>query len=123
MSNQSPLTIVVSPAEIVERITASLKAKGLEKTQEDYDGMEHLLSGLPWWSMVKSEADILFADERKRLEELELARAKATAPNVYQFMPSATAGIDMDVDVKSPGNTIARTIKIERKDEDRHGER
>ena len=71
MSNQSPLPTVVSPTEIVERIAASLKAKGLQRTQEDYEGMEHLLSGLAWWNEVKTAADTLFANERKRLEELE----------------------------------------------------
>lgn len=96
MSNQSPLPTVVSPTDIVERITASLKAKGLQKTQEDYDGMERLLSGLYWWSEVKSKADTLFADERKRLEELELARAEAAAAKVYQFMPGATTGVTMN---------------------------
>ena len=118
MSNQSPLPTVVSPTEIVERVRASLNAKGLQKTQEYFEGMEHLLSGLSWWSEVKSEADKLFADERKRLEALELARAEAAAAKVYQFMPSATTGIDMGVDVKSPGNNIARTINIDKKDEE-----
>ena len=96
MSNQSPLPFVVSPAEIVERIAASLKAKGLQKTQKYFEGMEALLSGLSWWSEVKSEADTLFANERKRLEELELARAEAAATKLYQFMPGATTGVTMN---------------------------
>lgn len=79
----------------MERLKASLKAKGLQKTQEDYDGMERLLSGLSFWSEVKSEADKLFADERKRMEDLELARAKASAPQLIQIMPSATTGVSM----------------------------
>lgn len=96
MSNQSPLPTVVSPTDIVERIEASLKAKGLQKTQDYFEGMEALLSGLSWWSEVKSEADTLFADERKRLEDLELARAEAAAAKVYQFMPAATTGVTMN---------------------------
>ena len=96
MSNQSPLPTVVSPTEIVERIAASLKAKGLQRTQEDYEGMEHLLSGLAWWNEVKTAADTLFANERMRLEDLELARAEAAAAKVYQFMPGATTGVTMN---------------------------
>ena len=118
MSNQSPLPIAISPAAIVERVRACMDANGLEKTQVYFEGMEHLLSGLPWWSEVKSAAESLFADERKRLEELELARARASAMQIYQFMPGATTGIDMGVDVNTPGNNIARTINIDKKDED-----
>lgn len=58
--------------------------------------MEHLLSGLSWWSVVKTKADELFATERKRLEDLELARAEAAAAKVYQFMPGATTGVTMN---------------------------
>ena len=55
--------------------------------------MEHLLSGLPWWNWVKTEVEELFAKERERLERLELARAKAAAPVVYQLLPTAQTGI------------------------------
>ncbi|MBO4892108.1 MAG: hypothetical protein J5502_05820 [Prevotella sp.] len=96
MSNQGPLPTVVSSTEIVERIAASLNAKGLQKTQEYFEGMEHLLSGLACWGVVKTKADELFAAERKRLEELELARAEAAAAKVYQFMPGATTGVTMN---------------------------
>ena len=58
--------------------------------------MEALLSGLACWSEVKTAADTLFANERKRLEDLELARAEAAATKLYQFMPGATTGVTMN---------------------------
>ena len=80
-------------AEIVACVKTCLRSKGLERTQEYFDGMEHLLSALPWWNEVKKEVEELFAQERERLEQLELARAKASAPNVYQLLPTAMTGI------------------------------
>ena len=79
--------------EIVACVRSCLRSKGLERTQEYFDGMEHLLSGLPWWNWVKTEVEELFAKERERLERLELARAKAAASVVYQLLPTAQTGI------------------------------
>ena len=58
--------------------------------------MEYLLSRLPWWAEVKAGVETLFANERKRQEQLILERAKAAAPNVYQVLPAATAGVSMN---------------------------
>ena len=79
--------------EIVECVRACIRANGLNSTLEDFKHMEHLLSGLPWWNEVKTRVYELFAQERERLEQLELARAKAGASTVYQLLPTATAGI------------------------------
>ncbi len=84
-----------SPTEIVECVAAYMKARGLEPTLAAFAGMEQLLSSLSCWSEVKSQAEQMFAHERERQEQLELARAKAAAPNVYQFLPSAQAGVSM----------------------------
>ena len=81
--------------EIVACVKACLESKGLERTQEYFDGTELLLSALPWWNEVKKAVEALFAQERKRLEQLELARAKAAAPNVYQLLPTAQTGISV----------------------------
>ena len=35
--------------EIVACVMSCLRSKGLERTQEYFDGMEHLLSGLPFF--------------------------------------------------------------------------
>lgn len=114
MSTTSTSVSLVSPAkEIVERLEACLNANGLTKTQEHFAGMEQILSALPWWGMVKTAADRLFAKERKRQEKLELAHIRAGAPKVTQILPAATSGVD----VNSSGNNIAKFIKIEDHDE------
>jgi hypothetical protein len=107
MNSLNPQPTYITSAEIiVERLRVSIKTRGLEATIHDFEGMERLLSGLPFWPEVKAGAEIVFAEERERLEQLELARAKATAPNVYQFMPAAQSGMN----VNSPGNFIGKTI-------------
>lgn len=95
MSTKSTLPPVVSPADLAECVAAYMEAHGLEKTQQHFEGMEHLISRLPCWAEVKSKVEGLFANERKRLEKLELERAKAAAPNIYQVLPAATAGVSM----------------------------
>ena len=83
----------VSPAEIVECVRSCLKANGLDSTRSNFDGMERLLSRLPFWAEVKQATDNLFAEERKREEDLVLARARAAAPTIVQMMPGAQAGV------------------------------
>ena len=92
--NSSYNTAIAS--QIVECIAACVKTKGLQSALEDFEGMQNILSSLHIWNLIKQGADAIFADERKRLEELELARAKASAPSVYQILPSAQNGINMN---------------------------
>lgn len=97
MSTTGTSAPFVSPAkEIVERIRACLEADGLEQAKKYFEGMEHILSSLSWWREVKAAADKLFSDERKRLEKLELARAEASAPKVYQILPTAQSGVNVN---------------------------
>lgn len=83
-------------SQIVECIAACVKTKGLQSALEDFEGMQNILSSLHIWNLIKQGADAIFAEERIRLEELELARAKASAPSVYQIMPSAQNGINVN---------------------------
>ena len=80
----------------MERVKACMESKGLQRTQEIFEGMELLLSGLSWWGEVKSASESIFAQERKRLEELELARAKAAATNIFQILPTAQNGVKLE---------------------------
>ena len=73
-----------------------MESEGLQEAKQSFFHMERVLSILPWWSEVKTAVQKLFADERKRLEQLELARAKAAAPNIYQWLPTAQSGVKMD---------------------------
>ena len=86
----------VSASQIVECVAACVKTKGLQNALEDFEGMQNILSGLQIWNQIKQEVDTIFANERMRLEQLELARAKAAAPAVYQILPSAQNGINMN---------------------------
>lgn len=88
--------VVITPQEIVERVKACMESKGLQRTQEYFENMEHILSGSSWWGEVKSASESLFAKERKRLEELELARAKAAAANIFQILPTAQNGVKLE---------------------------
>lgn len=73
-----------------------MKSEGLQQAKESFQHMERVLSVLPWWGEVKVTVQTLFANERERLEQLELARAKASAPNIYQWLPTARSGIKVD---------------------------
>ena len=84
----------VSPTDIVECVRAYLKAQGLERTWHDFEGLEHLLSRLPCWTEVKLASEELFAEERRRQEELVMARARAAATTILQVLPSAQAGVN-----------------------------
>ncbi len=92
--NSSYNTAIAS--QIVECVAACVKTKGLQSALKDFEGMQNILSGLPIWNQIKQGVDTIFADERMRLEQLELARAKAAAPAVYQILPSAQNGINVN---------------------------
>jgi DNA-binding Xre family transcriptional regulator len=54
-----------------------MKAYGLERTLSYFQGMEQLLSRLPWWAEVKSAANDLFAITQANLSILKTGKAKA----------------------------------------------
>ena len=93
-NNTAPATI--SSAEIAECLKACIKYQGLERTLSDFESMEHVLSRMPVWTEVKLAAETLFAEERQAQMELELALARAAAPNVYQVLPNAMMGLTTD---------------------------
>ena len=113
----------LSSADIVECIRVSLKVYGLNDTMQYFKYMEHLLSHLPCWGELKMKSFELFSEERERQEQQELARLRASSPNIYQLLPSAQSGVNMDVGVNSPGNMIANTINNQtNQNEQQHGE-
>ena len=64
MNSLNPQPTYITSAEIiVERLRVSIKTRGLEATIHDFEGMERLLSGLPFWPEVKAGAEIVFAEE------------------------------------------------------------
>jgi hypothetical protein len=96
MSNPNTPYDTVSASQIVECVAASVRTKGLQRAMEDFEGMQNILSGLFIWGEIKQAVDPIFAQERQRLEELDLARAKASAPTMYQIMPGANGNINLN---------------------------
>ena len=92
--NSSYDTAIAS--QIVECVAACVKTKGLQSALKDFEGMQNILSGLQIWNQIKQGVDTIFANERIRLEELDLARAKAAAPTLYQSVQSAVNGINLN---------------------------
>lgn len=95
--NGSDGTYTVSPAEIAERVRARIRSYGLEPAVRDFEAMERLMSGMEWWPETKYRVEALFAKERRLEQEAghkaELERARASAPTIYQLMPSAMTGV------------------------------
>ena len=96
MPDTDTLYNTVSATQIVECVAACVKVHGLQRALEYFNGMENILSGQPFWGLVKQGVDPVFANERLRLENLELERAKASAPQVYQILPSAQNPININ---------------------------
>lgn len=80
--SQSSAPITTSPAEIAECLKISIRKQGIEKALSEYEAMANILKRLSWWPEVEQEIESLFIDERKRQEELELERIKASAPRI-----------------------------------------
>ena len=117
---------------VVGGIVFAIETDGVEKAKLLFDMLNTYYSTEPGWPETALEIRKLFADIRKQEEERRYAekeakraldRLKATTPstlitNNNENRNIGKEEIDMDVDVKSPGNTIARTIKIIKEDEE-----
>ena len=137
MTNKNPQPksrrskLKLTQARVVEGIIFAIETDGVEKAKHLFDILNTYYSTEPGWSETALEIRKLFAEIRKQEEQKkhaekeakrELERLKATTPstlitNNNEAKSIGQADVDMDIDVKSPGNTIARTIKIDRKDE------
>lgn len=123
-------TLCITHDDVMRIISRIIKVDGLEAARAAFKQMNELFSGIIGWAEVTEEVYTLFANKRKeekqRAREEKLEELRIAAPNIV-VMSKATsdaktignAEIDkMEVDVKSPGNTIARTIKIDRNDDE-----
>ena len=115
---------------VLRRIADYYELKGLDVAIEKFELMNDLFSTEPGWDETAREVTEYLIEKRKednqklREEKLEEQRAAASRFVVVSKATSdakniGTAEIDkMDIDVKSPGNNIARTISIDRKDDE-----
>lgn len=114
----------LTQARVVEGIIFAIETDGIEKAKQLFDMLNTYYSTEPGWPETALEIRKLFAEIRKQEEQKrhaekeakrELDRLKATTPSTFITNTNENKNvgkeeIDMDVDVKSPGNTIANTI-------------
>lgn len=90
----------ISPSEILQGLKAHIDAVGLQQAQADFRAMEGILSGISQWSEVKRLCMELFAKkrevERQREQKAELERLRAATPNIFQVLPTAQMGVNVD---------------------------
>ena len=122
-------TLNITKDNVMEVIRRVYYVDGLDAARAAFKQMNEFFSGLKGWAETTEAVYGFFAEKRKeekqqlREEKLEEQRAAASKIVVLTKATSdaktiGTAEIDkMDVDVKSPGNTIAKTIKIGQDDE------
>ena len=120
----------ITQERVVSTICRIIKTKGLEAAQDAFEQMNAFFSTEKGWAETANEVYGLFADQRKekekqlRKEKLEEQRAAASNLVVLSQATSdakniGKAEIDkMGVEVTSPGNIIARTIKLDKKYEE-----
>ena len=115
---------------VLRRIANYYELKGLDVAIDKFELMNDLFSIEHGWDETAQEVTKYLIEKRKeenqrlREEKLEEQRAAASRFVVVSKATSdartiGTAEIDkMDVEVNSPGNTIAKTIKLGKNNDD-----
>ena len=128
-------TLMITQERVIAIICRYIDTKGLAFAQGRFDEMNADFSAERGWAETAEKIYELFANKRKeekqQSREERLEEQRIGAPNIVVLTKATSdaksignAEIDkMEVDVKSPGNTIARTIKIDKKDDERNRER
>ena len=116
----------INQERLVEGIRFAIKTDGIEKARILFDMLNRYYSTEPGWAEAALEIRTLFAEireeELRKQREEKLEELRTAAPNIHlQNNSSNTNNANnigkaevgqMDVDVKSPGNNIARIINI-----------
>ena len=126
-------TLNITQIDVMRVITRIIKVDGLEAARVAFKQMNDFFSGMKGWAETTDAVYDLFAEKRKeekqQQREEKLEELRTAAPNIH-LQNNSTSMSDaknirkvevgqMDVEVKSPGNNIARIINIgENKDED-----
>lgn len=126
-------TLNITQTDVMLIITRIIKVDGLEAARVAFKQMNDFFSGMKGWAETTDAVYDLFAEKRKeekqQQREEKLEELRTAAPNIH-LQNNSTSMSDaknirkvevgqMDVEVKSPGNNIARIINIgENKDED-----
>ena len=122
----STSTLMITQERVIAIICRYIDTKGLAYAQGRFDEMNADFSAERGWAETAEKIYELFANKRKeeiqRIREEKLEELRTAAPNIH-LQNNATSTSDaknigkveveqMDVDVKSPGNNIARIINI-----------
>ena len=120
----SPLNITKD--DVMGVIKRIIVVDGLDAARAAFKQMNEYFSGMKGWPETTEAVYPLFAEkreeEKQKLREEKLEEQRAGAPNIL-VQTNATSASEaktigtaeikqMDVEVKSPGNNIARIIKI-----------
>ena len=116
----------INQERLVEGIRFAIKTDGVEKARLLFDMLNTYYSTEPGWAEAALEIRTLFAEireeELRKQREEKLEELRTAAPNIHlqnnstntnnaKNIGKAEVG-QMDVEVKSPGNNIARIINI-----------
>ena len=116
----------ITKDSVLRIIESYYELKGLKVAMEKLEQLNELFSTEPGWNEASAEIMQYLTEKRKeeqqKQREEKLEELRTAAPNIH-LQNNATSTSDaknigkveveqMDVDVKSPGNNIARIIKI-----------
>ena len=111
----------ITQNDVMEVIRRIIVVDGLDAARAAFKQMNEYFSGLRGWAQTTEAVYALIADKRKEekqqqiQEQLEVQRAAAPNLVVMSHSTSDARNIgktEMDIDVNSPGNNIAKMIKI-----------
>ena len=116
----------ITNVSVLRIIESYYELKGLKVAMEKLEQLNELFSTESGWNEASAEIMQYLTEKRKeeqqKQREEKLEELRTAAPNIH-LQNNATSTSDaknigkveveqMDVDVKSPGNNIARIIKI-----------
>ena len=111
----------ITQNDVMEVIRRIIVVDGLDAARAAFKQMNEYFSGMRGWAETTESVYALIADKRKEeklqqiQEQLEVQRAAAPNLVVMSHSTSDARNIgktEMDIDVNSPGNNIAKIIKI-----------
>lgn len=121
-SENTPTSLLnITQNDVMEVIRRIIVVDGLDAARAAFKQMNEYFSGLRGWAETTESVYALIADKRKEekqqqiQEQLEVQRAAAPNLVVMSHSTSDARNIgktEMDIDVNSPGNNIAKMIKI-----------
>ena len=121
-SENTPTSLLnITQNDVMEVIRRIIVVDGLDAARAAFKQMNEYFSGLRGWAQTTEAVYALIADKRKEekqqqiQEQLEVQRAAAPNLVVMSHSTSDARNIgktEMDIDVNSPGNNIAKIIKI-----------